>query len=61
MTEQELGEEVAKFLGEQYHPHQEFTTLSDGVREDLLYFADQIHALYKKAGYVKLAEKEREK
>ena len=42
LTIPQLKLEIAKFIGEQYHPHENFDTLPHGVRADLLYFADEI-------------------
>ena len=40
-----LKEQIANFIGEQYHPHQEFNTLPEGIKNDLIYFSDQILSL----------------
>ena len=53
MTAEEL---IARVIGLQYHPHQEFGELADGIKADLIYFGELVLKELKEAGYVKLAE-----
>ena len=56
LTIPQLKLNVAKFIGEQYHPHENFDTLPHGVRADLLYFADEILAKVSASFSAQLAE-----